>query len=453
MNVVCENIDELNAVLKVNIEAADYKEKYDKTLADYRKNAKIPGFRPGKVPMGMIVKQYGKAVLADELNKLVNDNLHQYITTNNLQILGSPIPKYDTEVKGDWDKPENFEFAYEIGYAPKFDLPLTGKEKFDYLKIKIDEKLVEEEVENIRKRYGKLISTDEITSDEIVSIDVIELNADGSEKENGIKKSTSFSMALVSDKTTIKTFKAAKVGDMLDVDLTKITKNQADMALMLGVEAPQIADINPVFKVEIMEIRTMEMAELNQELFDKVFGPDAVKSEAELKNKIRQDLEGVFAKNERVVFMNTIYDHLMEKVNPEFPSDFLKRWLKMTSEKELAEEQWDNEMDAYLRSLKYRLIQNKVFSENNVEIKYDDIIAHTKELLKDNYRQYGINTDDIPEQEMMQTVMKVLQDEKQMSEVQSQVTEKKFEELISGMVKKKEKEVSFEEFQKLTQNN
>jgi trigger factor len=403
--------------------------------------------------MGLIVKQYGKAVLADELNKLVNDNLHQYITTNNLQILGSPIPKYDTEVKGDWDKPENFEFAYEIGYAPKFDLPLTGKEKFDYLKIKIDEKLVEEEVENIRKRYGKLISTDEITSDEIVSIDVIELNADGSEKENGIKKSTSFSMALVSDKTTIKTFKAAKVGDMLDVDLTKITKNEADMALMLGVEAPQIADINPVFKVEIMEIRTMEMAELNQELFDKVFGPDAVKSEAELKNKIRQDLEGVFAKNERVVFMNTIYDHLMEKVNPEFPSDFLKRWLKMTSEKELAEEQWDNEMDAYLRSLKYRLIQNKVFSENNVEIKYDDIIAHTKELLKDNYRQYGINTDDIPEQEMMQTVMKVLQDEKQMSEVQSQVTEKKFEELISGMVKKKEKEVSFEEFQKLTQNN
>lgn len=453
MNIICENIDELNAELKVHIESADYKEKYEKTLADYRKKANIPGFRSGKVPMGLIVKQYGKAVLADELNKLVNDHLHNYITTNNLQILGSPIPKYDTEVKGDWDKPEDFEFTYEIGYTPKFDLPLTGKEKFDYLKIKIDEKLVNEEVENIRKRYGKLISTDIIAGDEIVSIDVVELNGDGSEKENGLKKSTSFSMQLVKDKATVKTFKASKVGDVLHIDLTKITKDEADLGKMLGLETGKISDINVNFKAEIMEIRSMEMADLNQELFDKVFGPDAVKSESELKDKIRQDLQGVFAKNERIVFMNNIYDYLMENVKPEFPIDFLKRWLKMTSEKELADEQGNLEMDAYLRSLKYRLIQNKVFTENNAEIKYDDIVLHTKELLKDNYRQYGISTDDIPEEEMMQTVMKVLQDEKQLSEVQSQVTEKKFEELVSGMVKKKEKEVSFEEFQKLTQNN
>jgi trigger factor len=191
---------------------------------------------------------------------------------------------------------------------------------------------------------------------------------------------------------------------------------------------------------------------LNQELFDKIYGPGVVTSEDELRAKIQADLESIFNRNAQVVFMNKIYDHLMEKVNPEFPVDFLKRWLKMTSEKPLTDEQWDSEMSNYLRSLKYRLIQNKVFESNNIEISYNDIMDHAKNLLLDNYRQYGIPTEDIPEQEIMQSVMRILQDEQQRNEIQSQVTEKKFEEIVSNMVKKKDRKVSYEEFVELSKN-
>lgn len=452
MNIVCENVDSLNAILKVQVSADDYKSKYDSTLTDYRKKANIPGFRPGKAPMGFIVKQYGKAVLADELNRLVNDGIYKYITENNLQVLGSPIPKTDQEVLGDWSSPSEFEFQYEIGYAPAIEVPLSNKDTFDYYQITIDKKLIDEEVDNLRRRYGKLVSTDIIEGKEIVSVKLDELDADGNPKEGGISKNSSFSVELVSDKKVLKSLKEAKVGDVLELEVAKLTKDDKDLAAMLGVSIDELAGVGKTFKVEIIEIRIMELAELNEELFDKMYGPGVVASEDELRAKIQGDLEGIFTKNAQVVFMNKIYDHLMTNVNPEFPVDFLKRWLKMSSEKQLTDEQWDNEMDNYLKSLKYRMIQNKVFEANNVEVSYEDVMNHAKNLLLDNYRQYGIPTEDIPEQEVMQSVMRILQDEQQRSEIQAQVTEKKFEEIVSGMVKKKERKVSYEEFVELSKN-
>jgi len=452
MNIVCENVDALNGVLKVQVGTEDYKDKYDKTLTDYRKKANIPGFRPGKAPMSFITKQYGKAVLADELNKLVNDSIYKYITENNLQILGSPIPKSDEEVVGNWDNPAEFEFVYEIGYAPTFEIPLSSKDSFEYLSISIDKKLLDEEVDNIRRRYGKMVSIDAISGNEIISVQITELAADGTLKEGGITKNTSFSMELVSDKKIVKSLKDAKIGDVLELEIAKLTKDSKDLAAMLGVSDAELEGVGKIFKVEIMDVRIIDLADLNEELFDKIYGPGVVTSEDELRAKIQADLESIFNKNAQVVFMNKIYDHLMENVNPEFPVDFLKRWLKMTSEKPLTDEQWDAEMSNYLRSLKYRLIQNKVFESNNIEISYNDIMDHAKNLLLDNYRQYGIPTEDIPEQEIMQSVMRILQDEQQRNEIQSQVTEKKFEEIVSNMVKKKERKVSYEEFVELSKN-
>lgn len=452
MNIVCENVDSLNAILKVQVSADDYKSKYDSTLTDYRKKANIPGFRPGKAPMGFIVKQYGKAVLADELNRLVNDGIYKYITENNLQVLGSPIPKTDQEVLGDWNNPSEFEFQYEIGYAPVIEVPLSVKDTFDYYQITIDKKLIDEEADNLRRRYGKLVSTDIIEGKEIVSVKLDELDTEGNIKEGGISKNSSFSVELVSDKKVLKSLKEAKMGDVLELEVAKLTKDDKDLAAMLGVSVDELAGIGKTFKVEIIEIRFMELAELNEELFDKMYGPGVVASEDELRAKIQGDLEGIFSKNAQVVFMNKIYDHLMTSVNPEFPVDFLKRWLKMSSEKQLTDEQWDNEMDNYLKSLKYRMIQNKVFEANNIEVSYDDVMNHAKNLLLDNYRQYGIPTEDIPEQEVMQSVIRILQDEQQRSEIQAQVTEKKFEEIVSGMVKKKERKVSYEEFVELSKN-
>lgn len=449
MNVVCENLDALNAVLKVEVAAADYKEKYDKTLTDYRKKANIPGFRPGKAPMSYITKQYGKAVLADELNKLVNDQVYKYVTENNLQILGSPIPKADADLVGNWDNPSDFVFTYEIGYAPSFEVTLSDKDKFDYYKVKIDDKILDEEVDNLRRRYGRLVPVDKITGNEIVSVNLIELDADNNHLEGGITKNSSFSVEVVSDKATLKILKAAKVGDLLNIDLKNLTKDNKDLAAMLGIKEEELEGRSTTFEVEIMEIRQMELAELDQDFFDKVYGEGEVSSEEDMRNKIKADLGGIFRRNEQVTFMNKVYDHLMETINPEFPVEFLKRWLKMSSEKQFSDEQWDAEIENYIRSLKYRLIQNRLFQANNVEIKYDDILNHAKGLLLENYSRYGIPTDSIPEEEVMQSVYRILQDEEQRNEIQSQVTEVKFQEIIFGLVGKNEKEVTYEEFVEL----
>jgi trigger factor len=450
MNVVCENIDALNAVLKVEVAAADYQEKYDKTLIDYRKKANVPGFRAGKTPMSFIKKQYGKAVLADELNRLVNDQVYKYVTENNLQILGSPIPKEDAELIGNWDNPSDFVFTYEIGYAPSFDVELSSKDSFEYMKVKIDDKIIDEEVDNLRRRYGRLVPTESITGNEIVSVNVIELDENNKEIEGGINKNSSFSVEIVSDEETLKTLKAAVVGDLLNLDLTKLTKDSKDLAAMLGLEIADLEGRSTVFQVEILEIRKMELAEMDEDFFEKVYGPDTVTSEEEMRDKIKADLENIFRRNEEVVFMNKVYDHLMETINPEFPVAFLKRWLKMSSEKDFSDEQWDAEMNNYIKSLKYRLIQNRLFQANNVEITYDDVANHAKALLLENYSRYGIPADSIPEDEVMKSVMNILKDEEQRNEIQSQVTELKFQQIIFSLVSKKEKEVSYEEFVELS---
>ncbi len=449
MNVVCENVDALNAVLKVEVSSADYKEKYDKTLLDYRKKANIPGFRPGKAPMPYIVKQYGKAVLADELNRLVNDKIYKYVTENNLQILGSPIPKADAELVGNWDNPSDFVFTYEIGYAPTFEVSLSSADKFDYYKVQVDDKILDEEVDNLRRRYGRLVPVESITGNEIVSVNLIELDAEQKHLEGGLQKNSSFSAEIVADKETLKTLKSAKVGDLLNLDLKNLTKDSKDLAAMLGLKVEDLEGRSTMFEVEILEIRKMELAELDQDFFDKVYGEGEVSSEDEMRNKIKADLENIFRRNEELTFMNKVYDHLMNTINPDFPRDFLKRWLKLSSEKQFSDEQWDMEMDNYIRSLKYRLIQNRLFQANNVEISYEDVLNHAKNLLLENYSRYGIPTDSIPEEEVMQSVYRILQDEEQRNEIQSQVTELKFQQIVMSLVGKNEKAVTYEEFVEL----
>jgi trigger factor len=450
MNVICENIDALNAVLKVEVAATDYQEGYNKKLSDYRKKANIPGFRVGKVPLSLITKQFGKAILAEELNKLVNYNLNKYIDENNLQILGTPIPKTEAEVSGNWDDPGTFVFSYDIGLAPSFEVTLSEKDVFDYYKIRVDEKIIDEEVDSYRRRYGRLVSTEAITGNEIVSVNLVELDENKQRLEGGLSKKTSFSAEIVCDKETMELLKAAKVGDLINLDIRHLTKDNKDLAAMLGLTAEEVERRNTWFEVEILEIRKLELAELNADFFEKVFGPDSVSNEKEMRDKIKADLEGIFRRNEEVAFMNKVYDYLMENINPEFPVDFLKRWLKLSSEKQLSEEQWDAVIIDYIRTLKYRLIQNRLFQANNVKITFDDHFNHAKFLLLENYKRYSIPVDSIPEEELTQSVLRILKNEEQRNEIQSQVTELKFRQIIFGLVGRDEKEVSYEEFIELT---
>jgi trigger factor len=255
MKVLQKSVDKLNAILKVEIKSEDYQNNVKASLEKYRKSAKVPGFRPGKVPFGMIEKQYGKSVLAEELNKLANDTLYKYITEEKLEILGNPIPTEDEKFKGDMENPGDFEFAYEIGFSPKFDIPISSRKSIEYFAVKVDDKLISSQIEDLRRRYGKMESTDEVGDKDMVMGLFRELDASGEPKENGIENNSTISMEFLKDKKAIKSILGMKVDGSLVLDPKSVAKDEKDLASMLGVEEAALADLSKKFKFTINDIK------------------------------------------------------------------------------------------------------------------------------------------------------------------------------------------------------
>ncbi len=450
MNIIREDVDALNAVLKVKVSTEDYQSKVKNTLEKYRKTAKIPGFRPGHVPMALIQKQHGKAVLADELNKIVNDGLYKYIAENKLEILGNPIPKEGTDIVGSFDQPADFELEYVIGFSPAIEIPLSAKSKYDYVKVKIDDALMNKQVEDLRRRYGKLISADEVGATDMILAQFLELNEDESIKEGGILHSSTISMEFVSDQKVAKSIVGKKQGDNVVVDPATVSRGGKDTAAMLGIQEEALATISAKFQMTINEIKRMEMAELNQELFDKLFGPDNVKTEEELKGRIAEDLKNMFANDSDRLLTNVIYKDLIEKTKVSLPDAFLKRWIKLSNEKPVTDEQIEAEYDAYAKSLKWQLIQGNIFKTNEIKLDQQEAIEFTKSLLVSNYAQYGIPAPE--DAELTKSALSVLQNKEEANRIYDMLAEQKLTNYFKSTVKLNEKEVSYDDFVALASN-
>lgn len=450
MKVIRQDVDALNAVLKVEISQDDYQTKVKNTLEKYRKTAKIPGFRPGNVPMGMIQKQYGKSVLAEELNKLVNESLYSFIQENKIEVLGNPIPKEGTDVVGDFDKPENFEFEYEIGLTPVFDVNISAKSKFDYVKVKIDDALINKQIDDLRRRYGKLISGDEVADKDLILAQFVELNDDDTIKEGGILHSSTISMEFVEDKATAKKLTGAKVGDKINVDPTKVSRGGNDTAAMLGIKPEELGNISSKFQMTITEIKKMELAELNQELFDKLFGEGTVNSEKELKERIAADLENMFSNDSDRLLTKSIYEDLIKNTKVDLPNTFLKRWIKLSNEKPITDEQIEGDYDNYAKSLKWQLIQGNIFKNNEIKLDNQEAIEYTKGLLVNNYAQYGIPAPE--DKELTASAMQVLQNKDEANRIYDMLAEAKLTNYFKSTVKLNEKVVSYDEFVELASN-
>ncbi len=446
MNVTREDVDALNAVLKVEVAPADYEGKVNDTLNTYRKTAKIPGFRPGHVPLGLIKKQYGKAVLSEELNKVVNESLQKYIVDNELDILGNPIPK-EGDFKGDFDKPGDFEFEYEIGLAPEVKVSLSGKNKYDYHKVKIDKKLVDKQIDDLRRRYGKLVSSDEVGASDMVMAQFVELNDDESIKEGGILHSSTISMEFVENKKANKALLGKKVGDKLVVNPEDVSRGGKDTAAMLGVSEDELEGLSDKFQISITEIKGMEMAELNEELYDKLFGEGAVKDEKELRARIKSDLEGMFGNDSDKLLTRAVYEDLLDKTKVELPDSFLKRWIKLSNEKEITEEQIEAEYDGYAKGLKWQLIQGQIFKANEIKLENEEVIAFTKGLLVNNYAQYGMPAPG--DDELTQSAMQVLQNKDEANRIYDMLAEQKLTTYFKETVKLNEKEIAYDDFVEL----
>lgn len=444
MNVVREDVDALNAIIKVEVSPSDYEARVKNTLAKHRKDAKIPGFRPGHVPLSLIQKQYGKGVLSEELNKIVNESLQKFISDNSIDILGNPIPSAEGDFKGDFDKPGDFEFTYDIGLAPEVKIALSAKSKFNYNKVKIDKKLIDQQIEDLRRRYGKLVSGEEVGEKDMIVAQFVELNADGSIMESGVLHSSTISMEFVSDKKVKKELIGKKHEDKVIVSPASVSKGGADTAAMLGVKEEDLPTLSDKFQLTINEIKKMELADLNTELYDQLFGAGIVKDEKELRDRVKVDLEGMFSNDSDRMLTRSVYESLLEKTKLDLPDAFLKRWIKLSNEKDISDEQIEAEYEGYAKGLKWQLIQGNIFKTNDIKLENEEVMSYTKSLLIKNYAQYGMPAPD--DKELTASAMQVLQNQEEATRIYDMLAEQKLTTYFKETVKLNNKEISYDDF-------
>ncbi|MBL0330510.1 MAG: trigger factor [Bacteroidetes bacterium] len=442
MNIIQENIDELNAVLKVKVVANDYLPKVETALKDYQKKASIPGFRPGKVPTGMIKKMYGKSIMVDEINKLLNDSLYNYLHENKIEVLGNPLPKADSVI--DWDNQQEFEFLYEMGLAPKFSVELSPKDKFVYQTVKIDDELVNKYVTDIAKRYGKVESVEVSEEADLLNGDFVELDANGEILAGGIFKTGSLFLDRVKDAATKKALTGLKKDDKVVVDAQKLSENATDLAALLGIDKEKAESLNCKLQFTVKGISRLAAAEINQEFFNKIYGEGNVTTEEEFKAKIKDELANMFVNDSERKFYNDVVEHLMNKINFNLPTEFLKRWIVAANEKPVTFEQVDSEFDNYSKGLKWQLIENKIIKDNNLEVSKEEVVDHTKELIIQQFAQMGQG--DMGEEELNQTAQRVLSNQEEAKKLYEKLYGQKVMNLFKTKFTLENKEVAYDDF-------
>lgn len=439
MNITKEQVDALNAVVTVSITEEDYKPQVDKVLKDYRKNANIPGFRKGAVPMSLVQKQYGKAVLADEVNKLLQNSLNDYLKEEKIDILGNPLPKVNEQF--DWDANE-YTFEFELGLAPEFSIDLASKNKIVKYNIVADDEMLNEQVERIQKQYGKLISKEEVEEgDDIKGTFVNE--------EEGINNEVTISTDIFKSKRAAKKFLGKKVGDVVTVPTKGLFDDDHKLMEYLKVEHDKAhgLEINVDFKIE--EINTTEPAELNQELFDKLFGEGVVTSVEDLKGKIKEDAEKQFAQQADQKYLNDVTEWLIEETNFELPAEFLKKWIQTAGENPLTPEQAEEEYAKSEKGLRYQLIENKVMTENDIQLTMEELRGHAAAIIKQQMAQFGQM--DPTDEDVDNIVTRVLSNQDEVKRLSEQVMGQKMLELFNEKVKSKSKEITYNDFIKQIQ--
>ena len=434
MNITKEQIDDLNAVVKVAISKEDYQDKVDQVLKDYKRQANIPGFRKGQVPMGLIKKQYGKAVLVDEVNKLLQDNLGKYLSEEKLDVLGNPLPKQQEDF--DWDR-EPLDFEFELGLAPSFELQLKTKKAVTHYKIIADKKMIQEQVDRIQKQYGKIVSKNEVGKKD-------EVNGTFSNEAEDIDQRSTIEIGELKGKKALEALLGKKVGDQVTLSTKGLFKEDYQLSSALGIGREKAEKLNIEVNFTIEEINEREPAALDQELFDKLFGKDVVKSEKELKDKIKEDSEQQFEQQSDQKLLNDITEKLIEDTKFELPGEFLKKWIQISGEEPLTEEQAKEEFERSEKGLRYQLIEGKIISEHTLQVEFDELKEFAKGFVKSQMAQYGHL--DPQEEELENIAVRVLSNQDEVRRLSEQLMSRKLLDLFKEKANLKVKEVSYDDF-------
>ena len=444
MNITQEKINKLNSVLTVKIQPDDYRERVEKAIKSQAKKAKLPGFRPGMVPSSHIKRMYGKSILVDEINNLLSDTLNNYINENKLEVLGQPLPKVDDSKEFNWDYNDEFEFNYELGLAPEFELNFSSSDKLPYYQIKVDAETLESRTKNLRKSYGKMTNPEVSADEDVLYSELEQLSPDGSVFEDGISNTASVRIDLVKDEAIKKSLIGLKVGDVVDLDLQKaFENNETVIAKLLNIPEGDAKDLQSKFRITVKNINRLEESDLNQEFFDKIFPEGNITSEEEFKNKITEELEGMMAQNADQKLHNDLVNFGLEKVKLELPDEFLKRWLKETNQNISAEELESGYGD-FARNLKWTLIENKIIKENQIEIKYEDVLASAKQKLDAQFRMYSPQA--LPEDQLTQYTVQFLQNKENANRTFEEVKGQKVFEYLKSVITLDKKEIEYNKF-------
>lgn len=434
MNITKEQIDDLNAVVKVAINKEDYQDKVEQILKDYRKQANIPGFRKGQVPMGLIKKQYGKAVLVDEVNKLLQDNLGKYLSEEKLDVLGNPLPKQQENF--DWDR-DQLDFEFELGLAPSFEVQLKGKKPITHYKIVADKKMIEEQVESIRKQYGKLTSKTEVGPKD-------EVSGTFKNEAGDIDQRSTIEMVDIKGKKALEALLGKKTGDTVALSTKGLFKEDRQLSAALGKTVEEVKKLDITVEFTLEEINEREPAALDQELFDKLFGKEVVTSEKALKEKIKEDTEKQFVQQSDQKLLNDITEKLIEETKFKLPAEFLKKWIQISGERPLTEEEAMEEYERSEKGLRYQLIEGKLIQEHGLQVQFEELKEFAKGSIRSQMAQYGYL--DPKEEELDNIAARVLGNQDEIKRLSEQLMSQKLLDLYKEKANLKVKEVTFDDF-------
>jgi trigger factor len=447
MNITRENINDQNAVLNVKIEKADYQEKVEKVLKDYRKKANIKGFRPGMVPIDLIRKMYGFAVKVDEINKTVSENLQKYITDEKIEILGDPLPKTDEQEKIDFEKQDDFKFSFELGLAPVVELSFGKKDKVDSYEIIIDEKMKNDYLNNYTRRFGELKKADITEDKDILKGKIVALDDQGNLKTEGpANEKSTLAVDIIKDEEIKKEFIGRKENESIDFDVKKAFPNDNEIAGLLGRKKEEITNPEGKFRFTIGEITRFHPAEVNQELFNRIYGEGIVNSEEEFMKKIEEEIAASLKRESDFKLMQDIKKLVLDNTNLSLPEEFLKKWLLKVNEKTTSD-QIEKEFENFRSDLKWQLIRNKVAKDNEMKISEEELQQESEKITRYQFQQYGLFY--ATDEQISNYAKETLKREEDAKRIADKILEDKVLVQLKSLVKTEDKKVTADEFNKL----
>ena len=433
MKVSRKDIDKLNSVLSIEVVKNDYESNVDKVLVDYKKRANIPGFRKGHTPIGLIKKQYGLSVKVDEVNKLIQKTLNDFLTKQKIAILGNPIPKVSKDL--DWSS-EKLSFEFEIGLSPEFEVSLKNKKAIKSFEIEADAKMINGQIENIQNQYGKLVSRTYVKQG-------YELNGRFTNKEFEVENLSTFQLKNIKGKSNKEIIKKMKIGDVVSLKIKDLFLKDSDLDFHLKLNDNNRDIINQV-EFNLKEINEKIPADLDQDLFNKLFGKDNIKSVTELKKKLKADAEKNFVNQSDQKLLNDVTQHLVDNTKFNLPDSFLKKWMRTAGEKKLSKEEAEAEYEKSEKGLRYQLIESKIIEKNEIKIDPEQIKIFSKDLIKAQMMQYGQKNPD--EKELESISQRILSNKEEVKRISDQLLSQKLITLFKAELKFKVNKVSYEEF-------